>query len=164
MARRKVVLADASPLIGLARIGGLAWLRRLYKSVSVTRAVRAEISVRGQPGEAALSAALRARWIRRVRDEPRGPTLPRLDQGEASTLRAAVFLGDRAVVILDDLAARREARRLRVAFVGTAGVIVEARQAGLIERAAPAFERLAEEGFHLSADLVEAVLKELGER
>jgi predicted nucleic acid-binding protein len=161
VAGQKVVLADASPLIGLARIGRLGWLRKLYGPVLVTRAVRAEISVRGQPGAEALRDALR--WIRQVRSEPKQPEFIRLDVGEASLLRAAVALGDRALVLLDDAAARREARRLGIAFVGTAGVIVEAKRAGLIERASSEFGRLTEEGFHLGEALVQAILAELGE-
>ena len=163
MAGRKVVLADASPLIGLARIGRLDWLRKLYGPVLVTRAVRGEISVRGQPGAEALLGALRGRWIRQVRSEPKEPEFVRLDVGEAGLLRAAVALGDRALILLDDAAARREARRLGIAFVGTAGVIVEAKRAGLIERASPEFARLTEQGFHLAEALVQAILAELGE-
>lgn len=164
MARQKVVLADASPLIGLARIGGLTWLRKLYRSVFVTRAVRAEVSVAGQAGQPELTAAFRARWLRHLRSEPAEPEFSGLDSGEASTLRAALALGDRALVILDDFAARREARRVGVEFIGTAGVIVEAKRTGLIDRAAPAFERLTHEGFHLSEELIHAILADLGER
>lgn len=157
-------MADASPLIVLARIGRLDWLRKLYRSVLVTRSVRGEISVRGQPGADALSAAIKGKWIRQVRSEPKEPEFVRLDEGEASVLRVAHKLGDRALVILDDLVARREARRLGVEFIGTAGLIIEARAAGLIHRAAPVFEQLAAEGFYLSAELVDAILVELGER
>jgi predicted nucleic acid-binding protein len=164
VARQKVILADASPLIGLARIGGLTWMRKLYRSVVVTRAVRAEVLVPGRAGQPELAAAFRARWLRQLRSEPAEPEFPRLDAGEASTLRAALALGDRALVILDDFAARREARRLGVKFVGTAGVIVEAKRTGLIDRAAPAFERLTNEGFHLSEELIHAILAELRER
>ena len=163
MAGQKVVLADASPLIALARIGRLGWLRRLYGSVLVTRAVRAEISVRGQPGVEELLQAMKARWLQQVRSEPKEPQFVRLDAGEAGLLRAALALGDRALILLDDAAARREARRLGVAFVGTAGVIVEARRAGFVERVSPEFARLAEQGFHLGQALVQAILSELGE-
>ena len=36
----KIVLADANPLIALARIDGLPWLRKLYQTISFTKEVR----------------------------------------------------------------------------------------------------------------------------
>lgn len=161
---RKIVLADASPLIGLARVGGLPWLRKLYRTVSITKAVRGEATgARELPGAVAISAALKQGWIRVLRQGWSEPTLPRLDTGEASTLRAAIALGAGTLVLLDDLEARREAQRLGIAITGTAGIVVEARQAGLIPAARPVFSRLVDEGFHLGDDLVRAVLAELGE-
>ena len=161
---RKIVLADASPLIALARVGGLPWLRRLYKTVSITKKVRGEATgARELPGAVAIAAALKQGWVRVLRQEWSEPPLPQLDTGEASTLRAAIALGAGTLVLLDDLQARREARRFGIAITGTAGIVVEARQAGLIPAARPVFARLAEEGFHLGDDLLQAVLTELGE-
>lgn len=161
---RKIVLADASPLIGLARAAGFHWLRRLYPTISITKAVRAEATgARELPGAVAISAALKEGWIRLLPREWSEPPLPQLDAGEASTLRAAVALGAETLVLLDDLQARREARRLGIAMTGTAGIVVEARRAGLIPAARPVFARLAQEGFHLDDDLVRAILAELGE-
>jgi predicted nucleic acid-binding protein len=162
---RKVVLADASTLIALARIDGLPWLRKLYKTISITKEVRVEATgLRELPGAAAIAAALKQGWIRVLRQEWREPPLPQLDTGEASTLRAAVGLGPGTLVLLDDLLARREAQRLGVAVIGPAGIIVEARQAGLIPAVKPVFARLAEEGFHLGDDLLQAILAEVGEK
>ena len=115
------------------------------------------------PGAVAIAAAQKQGWIRVLRQEWSGPPLPRLDTGEASTLRAALALGAGALVLLDDLQARREAQRLGIAITGTAGIVVEARHAGLIPAARPVLVRLAEEGFHLGDDLLQAVLTELGE-
>jgi predicted nucleic acid-binding protein len=162
---RKVVLADASPLISLARADGLPWLRKLCKTVSITKQVRGEATgARELPGAVAIAAALKQGWIRVLRQEWSEPPLPLLDTGEASTLRAAIALGPGTLVLLDDLQARREALRLGIAMTGTAGTIVEARRAGLIAAAGPVFERLAEEGFHLGDDLRQAILAELGEK
>ena len=49
-------------------------------------------------------------------------------------------------------------------MTGTAGIIVEARRAGLIPAAGPVFARLAEEGFRLGDELLQAILAELGEK
>ena len=162
---RKIVLADASPLIALARVGGLPWLRRLYKTISITKAVRGEATgARELPGALAIAAAVKQGWIRVLRQAWSEPPLPLLDTGEASTLRAAIALGSGTLVLLDDLQARREAQRLGIAMTGTAGIIVQARQAGLIAAAGPVFERLAQQGFHLGDDLRQAILVELGEK
>jgi len=163
---RKIVLADASPLIALARVGGLPWLRKLYKTISITKEVRGEATGARDllPGAVAIAAAIKQGWIRVLRQEWREPPLPLLDTGEASTLRAAIALGPGTLVLLDDLQARREAQRLGIAMTGTVGIIVEARQAGLIPAAGPVFARLAEEGFHLGGDLLQAILAELREK
>ena len=161
---RKIVLADASPLIGLARVGGLPWLRKLYRTISITKAVRSEATGAHElPGAIAISAALKQGWIRVLRQEWSEPPLLQLDTGEASTLRAAVALGPGTLVLLDDLQARREAQRLGIAITGTAGIVVDARRTGLIPAARPVFARLAAEGFHLGDDLVEVILAELRE-
>jgi hypothetical protein len=162
---RKVVLADASPLIALARVGGLPWLRKLYKTVSITKEVRDEATgARELPGALAIAAAVKQGWIRVLRQEWSEPPLPLLDAGEASTLRAAIASGPGVLALLDDLQARREAQRLGIAITGTAGIIVQARRAGLIRAAGPVFARLAEEGFHLGDDLLQAILAELDEK
>ncbi len=161
---RKIVLADASPLIGLARVDGLRWLRKLFGTISVTKAVGNEATrARDLPGAAAILAARKQGWIRVLRQEWAEPPLPQLDDGEASTLRAALALGSGTLVLLDDLQARRVAQRLGIAMTGTAGIIVAARQAGLIAAARPVFSRLAQEGFHLGDELLHAILAELGE-
>jgi predicted nucleic acid-binding protein len=113
VAQEAVAFVNASPLIGLAQIDGLAWLRRLYGRASMTPTVRAEVLTGlGRPGEAEVSAAIRRRQLSILRRDPEGPPFPALDDGEASTVRAALAHGPRALVILDELSARKTARRL----------------------------------------------------
>jgi predicted nucleic acid-binding protein len=164
VAREQVAFVNASPLIGLAHLDELAWLRKLYGRALITPTVRSEVLTGlGRPGETEVSAAIRRRQISVLRRDPAGPLLPALDGGEASTIRAALAHGPGALVILDELSARKAARRLSLRCTGTAGVIVEAKRARLVTAARPLFKRLAECGFYLSPDLVAAVLVELGE-
>ena len=155
---------NASPLIEFAHLDGLAWPRKLYGRALITPTVRSEVVTGfGRPGEAEVSAAIRRRQIGVLRRDPAGPLFPALDEGEVSTIRAALAHGPGALVILDELSARKAARRLGLRCTGVAGVIVEAKRARLVVAARPLFERLAHGGFHLSSDLVAAVLEELGE-
>jgi len=164
VAREQVAFVNASPLIGLAHLDGLAWLRKLYGGALITPTVRSEVLTGlGRPGEAEVSAAIRRRQIGILRRDPAGLQLPALDDGEASTIRAGLAHGPGALVILDELSARKAARRLGLHCTGTAGVIVEAKRARLVTAARPLFKRLEECGFYLSPDLVAAVLAELGE-
>lgn len=55
----RVVIADASPLIGLAIVEGLAWLPALFGEVWLPPAVRDEVLPHRQArGEAAIQTAL----------------------------------------------------------------------------------------------------------
>ncbi|MSQ73397.1 MAG: DUF3368 domain-containing protein [Betaproteobacteria bacterium] len=156
---------DASSLIGLASVGGLATLPKLYGTALITQAVRDEVMPGlGFPGEGLIRAAMRQGHIRLFRRKLTEPLLPELDEGEASILRAALDHGEGALIIVDDLAARKGAAQRKISFTGTAGVIIEAKRARLIKSARPVFERLAQTDFRLSAHIVEAILTELGER
>ena len=156
---------NASPLIGLASVAGLAWLPRLFGRVLITPTVRSEVLTGlGRPGEPRIASAIRRREIEVLRRDSPGPELPELDAGEASTIRAALTRGPHVLVVLDEMAARRVARGLGLHCTGTVGVIVEARRAGLVKKVRPLFDRLAEDGFYLAPELIVAVLADLGER
>jgi hypothetical protein len=94
VARKEVAFVNASPLVGLAHSDGLAWLRKLFGRALITPTVRSEVLTGlGRPGEAEVSAAIRRRQISVLRRDPAGPLLPALDDGEASTIRAALAHG-----------------------------------------------------------------------
>lgn len=74
MAREKLAVVNASPLIGLAHLDGLAWLRKLYGRALITPTVRSEVlSGLGRPGEAEIAAAIRRRQIGVLRRDPAAP-------------------------------------------------------------------------------------------
>src|SRR5689334_6998289 len=107
MAEETIVLSDASPLIGLAATGCFEVLRGLFDTVHITESVRKEVTARKQlPGAAETMRGIRSRWIRRLLDPRSGIVLPTLDDGEVTTLHAAVRFGPPSLVLLDDGAAR----------------------------------------------------------
>lgn len=62
-----VVIADASPLVGLARIDGLAWLQALFQQVLVTDVVIGEVLTGSFPGsESRIQASLNTGWLKVV--------------------------------------------------------------------------------------------------
>lgn len=88
---RRIVLSDASPLITLAVVCGLPWLKQLFGTVHLSSIVRDEILTgAGLPGEKDIATAIRRGYLRVVEDRYAEPPFGDLDPGEASTLRLAV--------------------------------------------------------------------------
>ena len=159
------VISDSSPLIALSRIGQLSLLRELYQDVTVPQGVVQEVTSNGagQPGAEEVSTA---DWIIavRVKDQPFVESLRRdLGEGEAEAIALAVEL-QADLLIVDDLLARQAARNLGLMFVGTVGVLLEARQKGLLPEIKPCLDDLIDlAGFRVSGQLYSRVLREAGE-
>lgn len=157
----KSVVADASPLIGLAIAGLFELLRKLFGKVEVTDAVRDEVCVRDDlPGAAELKAAVKAGWIAVVPVEA-NPTFADLGKGEASTLTYASEVG--ALVLMDDLAARSRAAEQGLDFLGVGGALLMAKRQGFVTEIRPLIEKLKQGGFHLSDAVVRQLLVEARE-
>ena len=163
-----IVVADAGPLIGLARIDRLGLLRALYGTVAIPQSVLSELrSDSDRPGSRALKAALAEGAI-----EPRHPgsgcenELARLsrvlDAGEASAILLAEQLQARFLLI-DERRGRQVARARGLPVVGVAGVLLAARRTGRLDSVGAALNALSHEQYRLSDALVQEVLRLAGE-
>jgi uncharacterized protein len=85
-----------------------------------------------------------------------------LDRGEIAVLSVALEHPS-ATVVLDDLAARREADRLKIDKTGTLGLLLMGKDLGIVSSVRAALETLRQQGMRLSDDVVRAVLDEAGE-
>ena len=171
---QSVVIADAGPLIALARIDSLALPRGLFGRVSITRAVRDEILPSGSrfPDAELLARTLADGWIE-VADAPASdlagsyaPLNPGVDAGEASAIRLACHwrdAGDAVLLVIDDRAGRLEAKSQGIALIGTAALIGLAKTQGLIPAARPLLERLTQAGYFIAPPVLAAALAEAGE-
>lgn len=167
---RRVVIADAGPLIALARIDSLALLRGLFGHVCITATVRDEIlpTASSFPDADLLARTLTEGWIEVVdapQDEWR-PLNPGVDAGEASAIHMACVwrdAGDAVLLVMDDRAARLEAQSCGITLIGTAAVIGLAKAEGLIPAARPLLDRLMQSGYFIGPSIIAAVLGEVGE-
>ncbi|MBX3010755.1 MAG: DUF3368 domain-containing protein [Caldilineaceae bacterium] len=62
------------------------------------------------------------------------------------------------MVVIDERKGRRYAQRLGLALTGTLGLLLLAKQEGLIPIVAPLIEQLEQAGFHLTDELLQRVL------
>lgn len=166
----RVVIADAGPLIALARIDSLALLRGLFGRVGITVTVRHEILpvAYAFPDAALLTRTLTEGWID-VIEEPQNdwkPLNPGVNAGEASAINAARTkrdAGEDVLLVMDDRAGRLEARSRGLALIGAAALIGLAKAGGLIPAVRPLLEQLTRSGYFLGPAAIAAVLTNVGE-
>lgn len=167
---RRVVIADAGPLIALARIDALHLLRQLFSRVFITTTVRDEILPAGAVfAEASLLISTLAEgWINVV-EVPISyftPINPGVDAGEASSIHFAKQqrdAGDAVLIVMDDRAGRLEAKSLGLEFIGSAAVIGLAKTEGLVPAARPLLEQIVASGYFIGPSIVSAVLAGVNE-
>ena len=164
----RCVISDASPLIGLATVDGLGWLKPLFGEVFVPPTVLNEVLPGvGARGELEIAAAIKhkhlRRWTRAI--PPSSTAFADLDAGETDCIRIALALGaGNALILMDECAGRAVTAGLGIALAGTAAVIGLAKKHGLIDSAKARFERLHNSDFRISAAVIQAVLREVGEQ
>lgn len=160
----RLVVADASPLIGPAVAGEFDLLRKLFGRITVTDAVRDEVLSGGDlPGSLELSNAIQAGWVVVVDAPFNAVAYLGLGAGEASTLGYATDHPASCLVLMDDLSGRSHARANGLAHTGLAGVMVAAKKRGLLSEVRPLLEKLEAGHFRLSRQLVATLLEQVGE-
>jgi predicted nucleic acid-binding protein len=160
----RLILSDASPLIVLARVSGLPWLRALFGEIVIPETVREEILDRGVwPGMESLREAIEAGWLVVRADGDENPEIPQLDEGEAACIRLALRHDGLSLILMDERAGRAVAGEYGIQVAGTAAVIGQAKQRGLIPSARAVFEELLRGDFRLSREVIQTVLAKVGE-
>lgn len=148
-----IIIVDTSALILLNKIDELELLNRVGSNVVITSTIRNEF------GETIPE------WI--VTTDPENHHYQDilkmdLDEGEASAIALSLETED-SILILDDLKGRKVADRLKLRYSGTLGLILGAKQAGIIKRVSPVLDKIRSTDFRFSNELLETVLKEAGE-
>lgn len=159
-----LVLSDASPLIGLGRVGGLCWLHALFGTIYVPEEVRRELLPGcGYAEERDISAALAAGWLCVRSPTPEAPLLPELDEGESACIRLALAHAGPVLLLIDERAGRAIAGERGLSVAGTAAVIGMAKVRGLIPSARAVFARLHGSDFRIGAAVIGTILRRVGE-
>jgi len=152
-----IVVSDTSAITALLQVGRAALLKELYGEVLIPEAVHKELL----RTHAALPPFLRSEQVvsgsevQRLRAE--------LDLGEAEAIALAKER-HADLLLMDELEGRRVALREGVRFIGLLGVLVQAKQVGLIlsvRQLIADLETIAD--FRLAAEIKAVALKKAGE-
>ena len=158
------VICDAAVLIGLAKIGKLDLLEKLYEKIYIPWGVYNEVVVRGRsrPGAEEID---QAKWLGKIKVKDRTAVnllASEFGQGESEVL----VLGKELKadwVILDDARARTAAVSAGYRVIGLAGILLLAKHRNLIKDIKPFFDELVDKNFRLSDKIMQTILEKAGE-
>ncbi len=159
-----IVVSNTSPISNLAAIGQLELLEQLYGNIIIPPAVYQELINSGDTDPATL-AVQTLDWIQTqpISDRVLLETLQtNLDPGEAEAITLAVEIkADR--LIIDERRGRNEAMRLGLQVTGLLGIVLAAKQQGLIPLVQPILDDLRANSFWIRDALYAEVLRLAGE-
>lgn len=153
---------NASPLILLGKLGRIDLLEQLAKQIMVPQAVLCEVAS-GGAADAGIGNTLVWAQNRVIEDILVPISISGWDLGAGESQVLAHCILGRYRAVLDDGEARAAAKVHSVPLVGSLGVILRARKAGLIPTARPLVEQLVESGSYLSPELIRQALIKVGE-
>jgi predicted nucleic acid-binding protein len=143
------LVTNTSPLIALAKLGMLSLLG---EEVVIPGAVFAELTESTKEYADELGAWCRDKVLE-VRDRQAvGYLALILDRGEAEVIALAEELKT-PIVLIDDIKARRIAKLRGLNVVGTLGILLDAKDKGLIRELKPFLDELMNKKIRLSTEL-----------
>ncbi|HVI49255.1 MAG TPA: DUF3368 domain-containing protein [Chitinophaga sp.] len=144
-----VVIADTSCFILLDKIDSFDLLRQLFNNVTTTSTIAEEFG-KGIPEWVTIKPIADLHYQAILELE--------VDKGEASAISLAIE-NDPALLILDDLKARKVADKLNLNYTGTLGILLRAKELGLIKAIKPLLDSIQKTNFRFSVNILNEILK-----
>ncbi|MBE9102513.1 DUF3368 domain-containing protein [Vacuolonema iberomarrocanum] len=160
-----VIVSNTSPLSNLVIIGEVALLQEIYPKILIPPAVQAEL-VRLPVLRATILSLINTDWLQVHSPTPSDLLYSlnqTLDPGEAEAITLAVELRASRLLI-DERLGRKVAAQYGLKLRGLVGLLIYAKQQGVIPALKPILDRLIEQaGFRVSQTLYKQALQEVGE-
>lgn len=156
-----ILVADASALIALSACDSLRLLDALFGNVIVPEAVFFEVAGTNKPQSARLHSYLQGK-VRTVNMQ----NFVYLDAfADAGETQAMLLYKEVAAdyLLIDDKRGRKVAKINQIKTVGSLGVLLQAKRAGLIPQIAPLIEQITASPVFIGAGLIQTVLELAGE-
>jgi predicted nucleic acid-binding protein len=159
------IVCDSTTLIGLAKIGNLELLEKIFGEIFVPNAVFVEVVDRGK-GRPGTKEVQDAKWIRKrtVKDNRTVEMLvAEMGRGEAEVLVLGKEL-NADWLILDDERARNSAQSAGFHIIGLGGILLLAKQLRFIPAVKPLVDELESKHFRLGIRIRKEILKKANEK
>ena len=155
-----IVIANSTIFIGLAKIGKLYLLQKIFSKVYITKEVHKELTLKGQnkPGSHIIKGS---KWIECKAPKDKALVnllLSNLEKGEAEVLALAKEL-NADLLLLDEEKARKAAQLAGFKVMGIVGLLILAKDMGLIDAISPYIHDLERKNFRISQKIINEALK-----
>ncbi len=159
-----IVVSDSGPLISLAKIGKFHILKYIFKKIIIPDGVYTEVVEEGKdrPGEKEIERAL-GKWIEKIKVSDHLAVqvlLSELKKGEAESIVLAKEV-KADLILLDDKTARSIAESSELIAKGTVGILIIAKEIGIIKNFRTVINKLRGKGFYLKEDTYQRILREI---
>ena len=160
------IISNTGPIIGLAKIDLLFLLNQIASEVLIPPMVHRELMGKIGPETEQLDKALRE--FLKVGDfKPLDPAveiaISALDEGEREVISLASTTPGHVLTLMDDRAGREAAEKLNIPVSGLVGILLLAKEKGIVGRIGPLLMELHDKGYWLSDEVVQAAKRFAGE-
>jgi predicted nucleic acid-binding protein len=152
-----IIVCDCSPLIALAVCGKLTLLDALFKEVIVPENVYRESIISGKPEASQIDAWARGK-VQQAQNLPAWVT--NLDLGKGETEAITLYWEKSAdYLLIDEQKGRNIAASRGIKIIGTLGILLLAKQQGLLASLKPSLDTLSGSAIRISDRLYKTILK-----
>ena len=156
-----IVISDTTPLISLMKIESLDILEKMYKEIIIPRAVYDELII-NMDYQSEIDIIQKCTFLQtKIVKENLSVSLLqkqlKLDLGESEAIVLANSI-NADLIIIDERKARRIAKDIGLNVTGTLGILVEAKQRGLVKELKPLLDKLIKNEIRISKRLYQDIL------
>lgn len=152
------IISNTGPIIGLAKVGRLSIMKDLAGEILIPPMVQRELLAKTGEEAEQIDDALNS-YIRVSPLPPLDPSVQTiiadLDAGEGHAIGLASTISEDVLLLLDDRAGRAAAERLNIPTTGLIGLLLLAKEKGIIRNVTDLISSLREQGYWLSDHVVE---------
>ena len=156
------VVSNTTPIISFLKLNRLDLLRQLYAQIFIIAAVYTEVEAGKAKGF--YKDLSNIDWIKivEIQNKQAIKYFLDLDSGEAEAIVLATELSA-DLILLDEKLGRFHAKHADLKVTGTVGILLKAKNEGLIENLKPMLNELTEKDVWITEKLKKEILEKAGE-
>ncbi|WP_008313408.1 DUF3368 domain-containing protein [Leptolyngbya sp. PCC 6406] len=159
-----IIVSNTTPLSELAKIDRLDLLHSLFTKILIPPTVYAELTTGSHPATIAVPATtwIETRTVQQVGRIEQLLQTPGLDRGECAAIALAEELKANRL-LMDERAGRKLAQMLALPTIGTIGILLLAKEEGIVSKITPLLDNLINQGTWISPNFYQQILQMAGE-